>query len=172
IMDVLRKSGKADNTLVIYLSDHGDEMARGKFDVYEAGTKVPFIVSWPDVIKKGKKSDALVSAIDIVPTILDAAGLAVADKRVTGKSLLPLFKNPHMAFRDYLFTEKNATQKRLYFPRRAVRDQRFKLIYSLPDDRKNEVGIRYTAEDRSAALGGSPTLKELEDAPDEIKEVY
>lgn len=169
IMDRLQTSGKKENTLVIYLSDHGDEMARGKFDIYEASTRIPFLVNWPGKVAKGQESDALISTIDIVPTLLDVAGVSVP-KRVSGKSLKPLFENPDAEFREYLFTEYNCDPV-LYFPRRAVRDEQYKLIYSLLDDRKNPTAVHYT-ENRTQALEGSPTLRELASAPDSIQLLY
>jgi N-sulfoglucosamine sulfohydrolase len=169
LMGKLEDSGKIENTLVIYLSDHGDEMARGKFDIYEASTKVPFLVRWPGKIKKRIESDALISSVDIVPTILDAVGLAIPEE-VAGKSLLPLFHNPGSDFREYLFTEYNCDPI-LYFPSRAVRDKQYKLIYTLLNDRKNPTAIYYT-ENKTPALEGSPTLQELNTAPDSIKEMY
>lgn len=169
LMSTLKKSGKAENTLVIYLFDHGDEMARGKFDIYEASTKVPFLVSWPGKVEKGSRSEALISSIDIVQTILEAVGLSIPVK-IAGKSLIPLFNNPALDFRDYLFTEYNCDPV-LYFPRRAVRDKKYKLIYTLLNDRKNPTAVYYT-ENRTPALAGSPTLKELQTAPDSIQRVY
>jgi N-sulfoglucosamine sulfohydrolase len=172
LMDQLKLSGKRDNTLVFCLSDHGDEMARGKFAIYEPSTKVPFLVSWPGTIAPGIRSDALVSSIDIVPTILDVAGLRTP-AGLPGKSLMPLLRKPSERFREYLYTEKNCDQLGMYFPRRAVRDKRYKLIYSLLDGRKNEVALHYTAEEnRAPAIAGSPTLKELQHAPDLIRKVY
>jgi N-sulfoglucosamine sulfohydrolase len=159
---------KGTNTLVIYLSDHGDEMARGKFDIYEVGNKVPFLVSWPGRIDKGVVSDALVSAIDIVPTIMEAAGLP-ADKELPGKSLMPLFKDPGMNFRQYLFTEKNVDQVDLYYPRRAVRDKKYKLIYSLLDSPTNIVAKRYLNAGLNSPLAGSPSMKDLPSAPPAYK---
>jgi len=120
LMGVLEASGKKENTLVIYLSDHGDEMARGKFDIYEASTKVPFLVSWPGKVEAGVTSEALISSTDIVPTLLEAVGVPIPPK-ITGKSLFPLFDNPEIDFRKYLFTEYNCDPV-LYFARRAVRD--------------------------------------------------
>lgn len=169
----LKTSGKENNTLVIYLSDHGDEMARGKFDIYEVSNKVPFLVSWPGRISKGVRSDALVSAVDIVPTLLEAAGVHERPDKLAGQSLFPLFDNPSVQFREYLFTEKNADQVSLYYPRRAVRDSMYKLIYTLLPDRKNPVAEGYTANtQRAEPLAGSPTLQELEKAPAGIQQVY
>lgn len=172
LMGKLKASGKEKNTLVIFLSDHGDEMARGKFDIYEAAMKVPFLVSCPGETDNGLQSDALISTIDIVPTLLDAARIPSVPRGITGKSLLPLLRKPGMRFREYLFTEKNCDQVDLYYPRRAVRDKRFKLIYSLLDNEKNIVAVRYTSADPSSPVAGSPTLKELEVAPDAIKKAY
>lgn len=170
LMAKLHGSGKERNTLIIFLSDHGDEMARGKFDNYEASNKVPFMVSWPGRIGTGVQSNALISSVDIMPTILDVAGLPVPP-RVTGKSLMPLFKNPAMPFRQYLFTEKNCDETDMYFPRRAVRDKRYKMIYSLLDT-KNRAADKYTAEKHDDAIAGSPTFSELESAPAQIKKMY
>ena len=169
LMEKLEDSGKKENTLVIYLSDHGDEMARGKFDIYEAATKVPFIASWPGKVEKGITSEALVSSTDIVPTFLEAAGLPIPEN-IAGKSLLKLFDDSSIHFRQYLFTEYNCDPV-LYFPRRAVRDEQYKLIYTLLSDRKNPTAVYYT-ENRTPALEGSPTLQELASAPDSIQEVY
>ncbi len=173
LMSALENSGVKDNTLVIYLSDHGDQMGRGKFDVYEAGTKVPFLVKWPERVPQKVETEALVSAVDIVPTILDAVGAKTPDN-VAGKSLLPLFENPEMHFRDYLFVEKNCDTKSTYFPRRAVRGKKYKLIYSLLNDRKNpaaEVYLDHPAHSKPEYVG-CPTLYELKGLPRPIQNMY
>lgn len=173
LIDKLKSSGKERNTLIFFMSDHGDEMARGKFDIYEAGTKVPFMMSWPGKINKGVVNNALISTIDIVPTILDVAGLPPA-KELPGKSLLPLFKAPNMNFRQYLYTEKNVDETDLYFPRRAVRDKRYKLIYSLLDSPRNIVAARYMADHKAklSPIGGSPTLSELKTVSPLVQKIY
>jgi N-sulfoglucosamine sulfohydrolase len=173
LMARLYDSGHAENTIVIYLSDHGDQMARGKIDIYEAGTKVPFLVKWPGKIESGKKSDALISIIDIVPTILDAASLTIPGS-LPGQSLLTVFRNPDLEFREYLFTERNADNSMLYFPRRAVRDKRYKLIYTLLEDRCNPAAERYInhPDHERIAYTGSPSYEELKHAADSIRRVY
>ncbi len=172
LMRELSDSGKEQNTLIIYLSDHGDQMARGKYDVYEASTRVPFIVRWPGKTRTGAWSDALVSTIDIVPTVLDALGLKATDKSVTGKSLLPLLKDPRGKVRDYLFTERNCDYKEAYFPRRAVRDRRFKLIYTLLDDRDNPLAASYLSDTLNPLYMGGPKSWELTDAPEYLRQMY
>lgn len=171
LMQKLADSGKEENTLVIYLGDHGCQMARAKIWVYEASCKVPFIVKWHKKAKEGVQSDALISTIDILPTLCDILGLDVPE-RVTGKSLIPLLNDPDSDFREYLFLERNCDAKQFHFPQRAIRDSRYKLIYSLLDDRKDPAGVLYTVEDAHPAYRGTPTLEELKTAPESIKKVY
>ena len=85
---------------------------------------------------------------------------------------MPLFKKPDMDFRKYLFTEKNIDEVDMYFPRRAVRDKKYKLIYSLLDT-KNRVAARYMAnENRPDAIAGSPSINEIEHASPLAKKIY
>lgn len=82
ILDELDRRGIAGNTLVIFTSDHGDMMGNhwlwSKGDChYDDCTRVPFVVRWPGHVAAGRRSDALVSLVDLAPTFLTAAGLGV-----------------------------------------------------------------------------------------------
>ncbi|MHC4674898.1 MAG: sulfatase family protein, partial [Planctomycetota bacterium] len=83
-----------DNTIVIFTSDHGDMLGEhGRFYksvMYEGSARVPFIVRWPGMQKTGKES-ALVSHVDIMPTLLRAAGLEPSG-HLPGKDLQPLIR--------------------------------------------------------------------------------
>lgn len=171
LMKKLEDSGKEENTLVVYLGDHGCQMSRAKIWVYEASTKIPFLVKWPGIIQGGITSDELISTIDIIPTICDILGLEVPE-RVTGKSLLPLFKDPELSFREDLFVERNCDAKQFHFPQRAIRDRRYKLIYTLLADRQDPAVILYTCNNADPIFRGTPTLEELQAAPDSIIKVY
>ena len=73
LMDSLQSGGKLDNTLVIFISDHGAQFSRGKTTNYEGALKIPFIMSWPGKINNGVvEKKKLVSVIDILPTVLEA----------------------------------------------------------------------------------------------------
>jgi N-sulfoglucosamine sulfohydrolase len=128
-MDVLAKHGHNDDTLVIFIGDHGPPFARGKTTVYEAGIRIPFLVRWPGV-SKPMRSRAMVSTIDILPTILDATGVAPAGT-MHGKSLRPVLQNADAPWREYLVSEFHCHGLRPFYPRRAIRDHRYKLIHNL-----------------------------------------
>ena len=94
VLDALAASGQADDTLVIFTSDHGEMLGdHGLIQkgcrFYEGLVRVPLILSWPGRIRAGQRSDALVELTDLAPTLLEAAGEAVPEW-MQGRSLLPM----------------------------------------------------------------------------------
>ncbi len=126
LLSELKKSGSYDNTLIWFVSDHGPPFFRGKTSCYEAGVKVPMILKWPGVYEAGDRHEGMVSTVDIVPTLTDALGLPTP-KGVQGSSVRELETTP----RTHLFTELNYHGNNPFFPRRSVRDGRFKLIHNI-----------------------------------------
>lgn len=100
VVEALKQGGLWENTLLFFLTDNGGAKAmnannaplRGfKAGNYEGGIRTPFIVSWPAKFKGGRTLATPVISLDILPTALDAAGIALpAEKPFDGKSLLPL----------------------------------------------------------------------------------
>lgn len=130
LMKVLQEAGHRDDTLIIFLGDHGPPFTRGKTSCYEAGLRVPFLVRWPGV-SKTHVSDRLVSSVDIYPTILDAAGID-QPKGLHGRTLRPVLKpTKNLDWRDALVGEFHYHGASIFFPRRAITDGRFKLIHNL-----------------------------------------
>ncbi len=129
LMAELEKAGHAQNTLVVFCGDHGPPFARGKTTCYESGLRIPFVVRWPGVSKVGV-SNAMVSTVDIAPTIYDAVGVD-APLDLHGRSLRPLVRNPGARGRRYLAGEFHMHGARPVYPRRAIRDERYKLIHNL-----------------------------------------
>ncbi|MGB0578061.1 MAG: sulfatase-like hydrolase/transferase [Limisphaerales bacterium] len=84
IIDTVRESGLADNTLVFFWSDNGDvtmspvagRLRGRKFSQYEGGHRVPAVAWWPGKIKAGTQSDALLVGFDLFPTFTDLAGIS------------------------------------------------------------------------------------------------
>ena len=98
LLDELKAAGFADNTIVIYLGDNGIAVRRGKTTSYEWGGRVPLLVRWPGMAKAGQVRPEMVTFVDVMPTLLEAAG-AAAPKGLEGVSLTPLLRgeSPPMA---------------------------------------------------------------------------
>lgn len=146
LLSVLGSAGKLDNTLLIFIGDHGAPMVRGKTSSYEAGVKVPFLVRFPGHQDTGRvRTHKMVSTVDIVPTILDATDTA-GPGGLPGRSLLPLLgatPGSQLPWRPTLVTEYFAHHDpdRPY-PRRAIRGDRFKYIANLDGGKPNPlIGI-------------------------------
>ena len=86
LVSILKSAGKYDDTLILYLSDNGVALAGAKTTLYEPGMRVPFIVREPKQAKTGRTQDALVSWVDIMPTLLDYAGIDASDMGLDGRS--------------------------------------------------------------------------------------
>lgn len=130
LIDVLKNSGHWDNTVIIFLGDHGPPFARGKTSCYEAGLRVPFLARWPGV-SKPHVSERLVGSIDIYTTLLDAAGMD-APENLHGKSLRPVLQpDSETEWRKTLAAEFHYHGASSFFPRRAITDGRYKLIHNL-----------------------------------------
>jgi PelA/Pel-15E family pectate lyase len=132
LLDVLDKSGVADNTIVFYISDHGPAFSRGKVTTYDAGVNIPWVVRWPGKIPEGVVSPKLISTTDLMPTFLELIGDDIPE-HLPGRSHLPLFENPEVEWRSHVFAEFNSHQP-YYWPQRMVRDDRYKLIHNVKHD--------------------------------------
>ncbi len=130
LTDLLHETNHWDDTLIIFLGDHGPPFARGKTSCYEAGLCVPFLARWPGV-SQPHVSKRLVGSVDIYPTILDAAGVETP-RRLHGQSLRPVLVASESAdWRRTLVAEFHFHGGSPFFPRRAITDGRFKLIHNL-----------------------------------------
>ena len=140
ILSALDENGLADNTLIIYTSDHGDMLGEHrlwwKHTFYEESAKVPLIVSWPGVIPAGRRCDRVVSALDVTATMLDALDAPPLPNAV-GKSFLGLVAEGRdwprgrvewedVAFSEYC-TDRDGPRGGCY--QRMVRQGDWKLIY-------------------------------------------
>ena len=118
VLDRLDDLGLAEDTLVILHSDH---QTHAKGTLYEGGVRSPCIMRWPRRAPAGRVSSALAQNIDLLPTILEAAGVAApASAHVDGKSLLPVLSNQQSAVHEHLFFEIGWT--------RAICTERWKYL--------------------------------------------
>lgn len=123
IIEMLKKKGLYDNTIIVYAADNGLAIGShgliGKQDLYEHSIKVPLIISGTGIPKE-KVSDALVYLYDLFPTLCDLSGLPVQNG-IDGKSIAPVVMGESEGVRGSLFTVYRNTV-------RAVRDKKWKLI--------------------------------------------
>lgn len=126
----LKESGQENNTIVVFLGDHGPTFQHGKMTLYDLGLRTPLIVRVPG-LPGGRRTDALASTVDLTPTLLDLVGIAPLPKS-HGLSLKPVLAAlPDAKGHDYIFAEisnrgpipNNGMQER------SVSDRRWKLIY-------------------------------------------
>ncbi len=125
VLRALDETGLADNTIVVFTSDHGASFMHSKATLYDGGTKVPWIMRWPEGLPAGREIDGLSSHIDITPTLLDLLGMPVRDW-MQGESLVAVARGAGGAAREMVFAEKNITN--YYDPSRMVRTRRHKYI--------------------------------------------
>lgn len=118
------------DALFLFSSDHGAQWPFGKWNLYESGIRVPLIVAWPGVVRAGARTGALVSWIDILPTLLQAAGGAPPED-IDGRSFLPVLRGETATHRDRIFTTHSGDGRWNIYPIRSVRTDRWKYINNL-----------------------------------------
>lgn len=152
VMQYLEESGKKENTVVVFLADHGELMGdhgmycKGPFH-YEGLLHIPMIMSWPGHILQKKRENALVSLLDFMPTILELAGVPYPDGPVKawegpfegkelypdsplpGKSLLPLLAGQAQAVQESILVEDDDDIRHVYLRTLITEDWKI-TIYS------------------------------------------
>ena len=108
ILAALRENELIDNTLIVYMSDHGEQAGEHglwwKQTFYEHSAKVPAILSWPGHLPKGKRFDQVISSLDLNATMIDALQCpALPHSR--GRSLLPLMRDENASWDNVAFSE-------------------------------------------------------------------
>ena len=130
VVSKLEETGKLDNTIIVITSDHGD-FNKGKSTNYDAGTKVPLMIYWPDGISTPSTYDELVQNIDFAPTFLDIAGVDISTSEMDGVSLKEVItNNATEAVHDHLFFELGFS--------RAIRTKDWKYVTVRYDDATNQ----------------------------------
>lgn len=134
LLDVLDELDAVDDTIVVFLSDNGMAFPFAKAGCYPSSTRTPWIVRWPERVARGSLCEsAMISGVDLMPTLLDALGIPVpAD--VDGRSFLPLLDGEAQSDREHVFTQYGLSSSGRSFPVRAVYSKRFGYVYNLWSD--------------------------------------
>ena len=160
LMDALEEVGLTENTIVVYYSDHGDMFSyRGsdhKFTCHEDSIKVPMIFHWPGRIEPGTVIEEFVGLQDLMPTILEWAGLEIPDY-LHGKSVAPLLTGESVSWRQAHYTQNILRDAQV--EQRSIRTEKWKLILTRP--------VRMLH-----AYMGAHELYDLENDPEEELNIY
>jgi uncharacterized sulfatase len=141
VLDRLEEDGLADNTLVVFWSDHGMGMPRGKRWIYDSGTHIPMIMRWPGQLDAGSSREDLATTVDLAPTMLSVAGVEVPD-HLQGRGLIGDDRGDEP---PYLFFHRDRMDE-VYELQRASRDRRWKYIRNYMPERTYAQRIDYMDE--------------------------
>jgi N-sulfoglucosamine sulfohydrolase len=147
LVDALKRTGTYDDTLIVYLSDNGAPFPGSKTNVYEPGIRLPLIVKKPGQTRRGTVNAAMVSWVDVTPTILDFAGIQVAPRppsapvgpgrftnetpAIQGRSFLGILEQEPPAGWDEVYASHTFHEITMYYPMRVVRTRTHKLIWNI-----------------------------------------
>jgi uncharacterized sulfatase len=151
ILDALKQTGLADNTVVILLADHGFHLGEhglwSKYTLFESSTRVPLIVRVPGAAGNGQVSQGLVELVDLVPTLCELSGLERSPKH-EGTSWAPLLTDPKRPWKRAAFTYygNKAQHRAISTPRYKYtewqhRGQTIRELYDLKTDRWETVNL-------------------------------
>ena len=163
-LGVLREAGCEENTLVVFLSDNGMAFPFAKTNCYLNSTRTPWIMRWPGTIQPGScDAKHFISGIDLMPTLLDAAGIA-PPPGVDGWSFLPLLRGEKQSGREFVFTQFHQTAGRRNYPMRCVQSRQFGYIFNPWSDGervfKNESQAGRTMRAMQVAAESDPAIAE------------
>lgn len=131
LLQMLKESGKYENTVIMYISDNGSAFPGSKTTLYEPGAKLPCIVRVPGMAG-GVVNDGLINWADILPTFLDFAGASTDVSRFHGQSFRGLLGTSDTAgWRNEVYASHTFHEITDYYPMRMIRTPRYKLIKNI-----------------------------------------
>jgi arylsulfatase A-like enzyme len=134
VLASLKRHGLTTNLLFIYTTDQGAEWPRSKWTLYDSGLRVPFIARWPGILKPGSESGALISLVDMTPTLVAVAS-GNPPEGLDGMSFRQVLLGRQDTFRQELFATHSGDGTMNLFPQRDIRDTRYEYILNLHPER-------------------------------------
>ena len=152
IMTALKASGEDERTLILFLSDHGMPLPFAKTQLYHHSTHTPLVVRWPGVTKPGSvDAQHMVSAVDFLPTLLDAASIP-HPTGLDGESFVPILRGEAQEGRDFIVKGHTENAGGSRDPMRAIQTKKFLYIFNAWSN-----GTRVMA----TATSGTPTYRRM-----------
>ena len=165
VLTEVERQGALDRTAVILTSDHGFFLGEHRFYdkrlMYEPSIRVPLMIRYPKRIKAATQSDEMVLNLDLAPTVLDIAGIAIPSQ-MQGNSVMPLAENKSAPWRDdwlYEYYEYPGWQN--IKPCRGVRTKRYKFIHFFLPPEEFELYDLQSDPDEKTNLYGKPGYEQL-----------
>lgn len=118
------------NTFFLHTSDHGAQWPFGKWSLYDGGIRTPMIAVWPGRVRPGTRTDAMVSWIDLLPTLVEIGG-GPAPAGLDGQSFAAVLRGERQTHRDRIFTTHSGDGRMNVYPTRSVRTGDWKYIRNL-----------------------------------------
>lgn len=129
VLDELADAQLVDETIVIFLADHGMPFPGAKFNCYPNSVRTPLIIRWPGKVKEDSSDrEHMVSAVDFQPTILEAVGLKPPNS--DGRSFLPLLHGEKQSDREYVFAQFHHIHGKDALPMRSVLTKDFAYVFN------------------------------------------
>jgi N-sulfoglucosamine sulfohydrolase len=122
-----------DDVLFLYLSDHGAQWPFGKWNLYDAGIRVPLLAVWPGRIAPGSRVDAMISSVDVLPTFVELAGGPVL-QGLDGRSFAKVLRGEAKEHRSEIYATHTNDGRFNVYPIRCLRTRGFAYILNLHPD--------------------------------------
>jgi len=133
-MELVKSSGSEQNTIFIFTSEQGSSFPfGGKWTCYDNGLRTTFIVRWPDKVNAGSSTNAMVQYVDVLPTLVEAAG-GRPWPDMDGRSFMAVLEGKTDTHRDYVYgvhTTRGIIRGSESYPIRSIRSRKFKYIMNL-----------------------------------------
>jgi len=130
LREILQEAGIEKETLIVFTSDNGIAFPGAKTTLYEPGMRLPMIVYAPGVDNRAHRCDALVSHVDLAPTLLDYAGVK-PPAALHGRSWLRALGEEKPAGWDEVQASHTFHEITMYYPMRVIRGRKYKFIWNL-----------------------------------------
>jgi len=134
ILETLDKSGRSEDTLVLFTSEQGSQFPGCKWTNWDTGLHTALIARLPGVTTPGKRTDALVQYADVLPTLLDLAGSSSTSGQHDGSSFLAVLNGEKDSHREFVYGMHNNIPEGPAYPIRTVTDGTWRYIRNLTPD--------------------------------------
>ena len=161
----LAKEKVPGDTLFIYTADHGGQWPFGKWNLYDAGIRIPFIAAWPGHLAPASTNDAMIAWPDLMPTFIELGGGTVPEG-IDGKSFAAVLLGKATTHREKIFTTHSGDGDFNVYPIRSVRTRDWKYIRNLHPEFQHQTHISRSSNVTSGLNYWQSWLAAAETSPD------